>query len=212
MSKEASQEFLDKMIHSRIGIRVIAEHFLALQSPGDHWIGVVNTQTSPAKLVSSICNYVAEVCEFNYGVAPCFDINGHVNTQIAYITVHLEYILMELLKNAMRATVEQAQRMNIDDSKIPSLEISISESNQDVIIRIRDRGGGIHPNDLSKVWEYSWTSVPQYDEDDSTFTTQAKLSVQRGTGGPMVILLIEMNIEMKLGWIRIWITHVTSVC
>jgi hypothetical protein len=104
MSAKQKQEFLDQMISARIGIRVIAEHYLSLQSPKEGWIGVVNTKSSPGMILTSICEYVQHLCEMNYGSFPDFELTGEVDTTFAYINVHMEYIFMELVKNAMRAT------------------------------------------------------------------------------------------------------------
>lgn len=104
MKHGAKHDFLDQMISARIGIRVIAEHYLSLQSPRKEWIGVVNTKASPTRLLKGICEYVQQLCELNYGSYPDFEIIGDVNYRFAYITVHMEYIFMELVKNAMRAT------------------------------------------------------------------------------------------------------------
>ena len=38
---------------------------------------------------------------------PELTINGHADTTFAFIPVHLEYIIFELLKNAFRATAER---------------------------------------------------------------------------------------------------------
>lgn len=55
--------------------------------------------------------------------------------------VHLEYIMMELLKNAMRATVEESQKLKrIEHQKI---KVTIARGKGEVTIRIRDEGGGI---------------------------------------------------------------------
>lgn len=48
---------------------------------------------------------------------------------------------MELLKNAMRATVEYSQRTGRLEH--PEVEIAICNGKEEVIIRIRDQGGGI---------------------------------------------------------------------
>ena len=143
MSKESSQSFLDGMIHALIGIRVMAEHFLALQSPMEGWVGIVNTQLRPARICHSVADYVGHVCELNYGVTPEFKLNGHVETTMAYVPVHLEYILTEILKNGYRATVESCERQG--RLEIPELDISIAQGDQDLTIRVRDEGGGIPP-------------------------------------------------------------------
>jgi Mitochondrial branched-chain alpha-ketoacid dehydrogenase kinase len=104
MSQESKQDFLDKFVSARIGIRVIAEHYLHLQKTRPSWIGVVNTKSSPYLLLDSICRYVQQLCDLNYGSSPEFEITGYTDTKFAYIDVHMEYIFMELVKNAMRAT------------------------------------------------------------------------------------------------------------
>ncbi|KAJ3171874.1 hypothetical protein HDU87_008192 [Geranomyces variabilis] len=185
MTKDAKTMFLDNMIHARIGIRVIAEHHLSLATPSPAYIGVVNTRLSPAVLITSVANYVRDLCELNYGgVAPEFVVAGHTDTLIAYIGVHLEYIFMEILKNAMRATVEFSSRTGRIEH--PPVEIVVCKSDEEVVIRVRDQGGGISQKDLGHIWDYSYTTVPKYDDDtDSIFDTQARMGMQAGSGGPM---------------------------
>ncbi|KAI8928051.1 branched-chain alpha-ketoacid dehydrogenase [Entophlyctis helioformis] len=184
MDKIQAREFLDGMIHARIGIRVIAEHYLSLQTAREAWIGVVNTQVSPSSIIRSTCSYVQELCEYNYGASPDYDIIGHTDTRIAYISVHMEYIFMELLKNAMRATVEYSGR--IGRLEHPAVEIAIASAAGGVVVRIRDQGGGIPRHDLDRVWEYSYTTVEKYDDkDEGIFSTQARMNMQQGVGGPI---------------------------
>lgn len=42
------------------------------------------------------------LCEHQYGNAPRVRINGHVAARFPYIPLPLDYVLPELLKNAMR--------------------------------------------------------------------------------------------------------------
>ncbi|KAJ3369456.1 hypothetical protein HDU91_007200 [Kappamyces sp. JEL0680] len=98
MTQETKQDFLDKFVSARIGIRgssvlltvVIAEHYLALQNPRAGWIGVVNTKSSPIQILESICKYVQTLCELNYGSYPDYQITGYTKTTFAYINVHME--------------------------------------------------------------------------------------------------------------------------
>lgn len=147
MKKDSAQSFLDGMIQARIGIRLIAEHFLGLQYKQDQWVGVVNKYVSPHKLVSETSKFVTEICEINYGRAPNCQLNGRLDTTLAYVPVHLEYIFTELLKNAMRATVEYSNKTK--RNTLPDLLISIAQGESDVTIRIRDEGGGIDPRSMN---------------------------------------------------------------
>ena len=49
------------------------------------------------------------LAEANYGAAPPLEVLGHTDATLAYIPVHLDYLLFELFKNAYRATIEFAR-------------------------------------------------------------------------------------------------------
>lgn len=147
MNTSDIQTFLDEMIRSRIGIRLIAEQVIALRaqrtdllkddddneklaqdnnkynstaittSTGDQLvincqvIGVVHTQLRPAELIKDCASFVQELCNVNYGSSPDVVINGQTDATFTYVPVHLEYILCELLKNSLRATVEHSVKI-----------------------------------------------------------------------------------------------------
>ncbi|KAF9121714.1 hypothetical protein BGX30_002409 [Mortierella sp. GBA39] len=122
MTKEDIKRFLDDMIRARIGIRLIAEQAISLreqrhereissvETPHDI-VGVVHTELRPADLIRTCATFVQELCDVNYGSRPEVVINGQTDITFTYVPVHLEYILCELLKNSVRATVEHSQRM-----------------------------------------------------------------------------------------------------
>ncbi|KAI8092791.1 mitochondrial pyruvate dehydrogenase kinase [Halteromyces radiatus] len=205
MNNHDMATFLDDMIKARIGIRLIAEQCIVLtqhsqthMTPIDMsdnatktngYIGIIDTQLQPSQLVQHCANFVAELCEFNYGQSPETIINGHTDTKFTYVPVHLEYILTELLKNSYRATVEHAKEIGLLDP--PPIEVTISQSKEEIGIRIRDQGSGINEEDLSKVFEYSYTTVTrpgdeEYGDDDSSiFSGMALMAMQSGVGGPL---------------------------
>ncbi|KAG0291077.1 hypothetical protein BGZ96_005543 [Linnemannia gamsii] len=123
MAREDIKRFLDDMIRARIGIRLIAEQAISLReqrhehekssvdTPHDDIVGVVHTELRPADLIKTCASFVQELCDVNYGSSPEVVINGQTDTTFTYVPVHLEYILCELLKNSVRATVEQSQKM-----------------------------------------------------------------------------------------------------
>lgn len=162
---------------------VLAEHHLSLQASSKDWIGILHKNFTPKALVTSIASYVEQLCDMHYGSSPDYIIQGQTDTEIPYIPVHVEYILMELMKNAMRATVEFSNKTK--RLVHPPIEITIAKGEEDVTIRIRDCGGGITNKDLPRVFEYSFTTVPKYDEDDGLFSTQSRIAMQTAIGGPI---------------------------
>jgi signal transduction histidine kinase len=196
-------KFLDEHLHARIGTRLVAEQHIALHlssqphqdagsstPPPDNsssYIGVIDTALQPAKIIDSCGHFVSEICELKYGVRPTWIIDGEPSTTFAFVPVHLEYIITELLKNAFRATVESGRSHEpvvITIAAEPESRTSTSEKglsahpeNDDnppikpfedsapgVTIRIRDRGGGIGPEVLPNIWSYSFTTFSDKDE------------------------------------------------
>ena len=196
--------FLDEHLRARIGTRLIAEQHIALhissqphQDPKSNsqsievdrpssYIGVIDTALQPAAIINSCGNFVSEICELKYGVRPTWVIDGEPATTFAFVPVHLEYIITELLKNAFRATVESGRshepivitiaaepESTVDLDKrggkaSPRAEETdnppirpFEDSAPGVTIRIRDRGGGISPEVLPNIWSYSFTTFSE---------------------------------------------------
>ncbi|CAO3596785.1 unnamed protein product [Absidia cylindrospora] len=199
MDHQELAAFLDDMIMARIGIRLIAEQFIVLtkhslnkdQQHNDKngQIGIIDTQLQPSQLIHTCVDYVAELCDFSYGHSPEVMINGHLNTQLTYIPVHLEYILTELLKNAYRASMEHANNLGLLDP--PPIEVTLSQSKDEIAIRIRDQGSGIPQKDLRQVFDYSYTSVSGPDdsakdvEEGNIISGMALAAMQSGVGTPL---------------------------
>ncbi|KAL3423967.1 mitochondrial pyruvate dehydrogenase kinase [Phlyctema vagabunda] len=194
--------FLDEHLRARIGTRLIAEQHIALhlssqphqETPSTHtsdttdssYVGVIDTCLQPAAIINSCGNFVSEICELKYGVRPTWIIDGEPCTTMAYVPVHLEYIITELLKNAFRATVESGKShepvvitiaaepachrrhegvnlsgvttLRTEDGSRDTAIKPLDDSAPGVTIRIRDRGGGISPDVLPNIWSYSFTT------------------------------------------------------
>jgi len=214
--------FLDEHLRARIGTRLIAEQHIGLhvssqphqdertsnQNHNSSYIGVIDTALQPAAIIHSCGNFVSEICELKYGVRPTWVIDGEPETTFAYIPVHLEYILTELLKNAFRATVESGksqepiiitiaadpessgnaakERKSLEDLQNGHPLIKVfDDSAPGVTIRIRDRGGGISPDVLPNIWSYSFTTFSDDDElpgQSSNSMNMDALNVISGSG------------------------------
>jgi pyruvate dehydrogenase kinase 2/3/4 len=64
-------------------------------------------------------------------------IHGRTDLTLAYFPTHIHYILLELLKNSMRATME-FHGSRARDADIPPIRIVIAdgETNEDVIVKV----------------------------------------------------------------------------
>ncbi|KAG1715663.1 hypothetical protein ID866_1505 [Astraeus odoratus] len=185
MSPAQISNFLDGAIRNRISVRLIAEQHIALsrvlemqQSIGltSHY-GIVDMACSPAAMVKMCGEFVSELCEATLGAVPSVVIEGHPDTTFAYVPIHLEYILTEILKNAFRATVEHHYRQHGTRSTqpIPPVTVTISPppspSSPFLSFRVRDQGGGVSPSNMARIFSYA-------------FTTAGHSSIEDGGGGP----------------------------
>src|SRR5690606_8510823 len=101
-------------------------------------------------------DFVQNICEIRYGIRPDIKLIGNTDCHFAYIPMHLEYMLTELFKNSFRASIESG------NAEVP-VEVTIAPARMGgegeiLSLRIRDRGGGIDPDNLHKVWDYSFTT------------------------------------------------------
>jgi [3-methyl-2-oxobutanoate dehydrogenase (acetyl-transferring)] kinase len=94
--------FLDDTLTSRLGMRILVEHHLELHDEKPNHIGVINTSMKLKDVIEKWCTAVRSMAELKYFRAPDFKLNGHINCAFPYIETPLDYILPELLKNAVR--------------------------------------------------------------------------------------------------------------
>ena len=90
---------------------------------------------------------------------PEIKLEGHLDANFPYIPSHLEYIIGELLRNSVQATLERHQRRQGGGAgggaRPPPIEVTICEAAQHVIIRVSDQGGGVPRDMLPYLWSFS---------------------------------------------------------
>lgn len=171
MSPNQICDFLDGAIRNRISVRLIAEQHIAvsqaLNAPKDpiEHVGIVDMKCSPKAMIDMCGSFVSELCEATLGASPTIIIDGDVNATFAYVPVHLEYILTEVLKNSFRATVERHSKSR--GKPLPPVIITISPPQQNqfkhestyLSMRIRDQGGGVHSSNMARIFSYAFTTA-----------------------------------------------------
>jgi pyruvate dehydrogenase kinase 2/3/4 len=90
----------------------------------------------------------------------------------------LDYIMLELIKNSMRATVE----FHGFDGEFPPIKVVIADGaeNEDVVIKVSDEGGGIPRSNTKKIWSYLFTTA-----DPSVQEGMVGNGVDHGTDSPL---------------------------
>ena len=142
MEPDAVNYFLARMLRSQISREVLAKQHIALtmmQSPDakSHasrtTIGMVDTQLNVGESVRRSVWYARESIasihgwDINDRRIPEVKILGDVNTYIAYLPAHLDFILLELLKVSMQSTMHFHNLQDKDgaDFVVPPIKLRI---------------------------------------------------------------------------------------
>mmetsp|Transcript_8812 Transcript_8812/g.19408 ORF Transcript_8812/g.19408 Transcript_8812/m.19408 type:complete len:375 (+) Transcript_8812:739-1863(+) len=150
--------FLDRFYLSRIGIRMLIGQYLSLRQPEvSNYIGIISTRTSAYEIVRQATDDATFMCARKYGDAPEVIISGRLDMTFPYVPTHLHYIMLELIKNSMRATVE----WHGVDSDYPPIRVIIADGNEneDVVVKVSDEGGGIPRSYMERIWSYLFTTA-----------------------------------------------------
>jgi pyruvate dehydrogenase kinase 2/3/4 len=163
---------LIKLPQQRISRRVIAEQHLALTEtfhspwhfpeaqkplvdPNAEAVGEIFLRCNAKDIVEHCAKTTQGLIREAYGpkvAIPDVKIEGHLTATFPYILSHLEYIVGELLRNSIQAVIEEPKYR---EREPPPIEVLICETNQHVIIRISDQGGGIPREILPHLWSFS---------------------------------------------------------
>eukprot|EP00574_Skeletonema_japonicum_P005629 CAMPEP_0201728174 /NCGR_PEP_ID=MMETSP0593-20130828/14982_1 /ASSEMBLY_ACC=CAM_ASM_000672 /TAXON_ID=267983 /ORGANISM="Skeletonema japonicum, Strain CCMP2506" /LENGTH=479 /DNA_ID=CAMNT_0048220199 /DNA_START=149 /DNA_END=1589 /DNA_ORIENTATION=- len=180
---ESTHAFLDRFYISRIGIRVLIGQYLSLrQPPVENYVGIICSKTSPYEIVKRAIDDAAFMCTRKYGDAPEVIITGRLDMTFPYVPTHLHYIMLELLKNSMRATVEY----HGVDADYPPIKVVIADGsdNEDVIIKVSDEGGGIPRSNMKRIWSYLFTTAdPEIQEGMVAFNENVDHSIDSPLAG-----------------------------
>ncbi|KAK6024590.1 ATPase/histidine kinase/DNA gyrase B/HSP90 domain protein [Ostertagia ostertagi] len=115
------------------------------------------------------------LCDRYYLTSPSMKLEMHNAVEkdrpisIVAVPSHLYHIMFELLKNAMRATVEHH---GVDDD-LPDIKVFVVRGQADLSIKICDRGGGVSRTIVERLFNYMYSTAPPPPRDG----TQAPLAV-----------------------------------
>lgn len=157
------KSFLDRALTARLAIKMLIEHHVKLRVDRPNYIGAICMSFSPKEFVQATAESLQKLFLSTYGRAPEVKIQGHIDSRFPYMTVGLNYIVREILKNAFRATVDYHRNLK---GKLPEIVVTVSVTKDDLIIRVTDRAGGMTRSLLNKIFDYHFTSNSSSDVDN----------------------------------------------
>lgn len=178
----------------------------------ENFCGAIQKNCNPVKEVKRTVARVTKLCRESYGISPEIEVvdctpDKDADIVFTYVPHHLRYMLAELLKNSCRATVRNylsgANTQKEDHTKhhhnqtggihdapsLPPIKVVVTKGEEDVTIKIADRGGGMPRSATNRIWTFahstlnkeSRTQEDSYDFGRDEFTG----SHIRGFGLPM---------------------------
>ena len=164
-------EFLNGFYTSRIGIRCLLGHHLALYDQlktndlDPNWIGIICKRTNILQVCKNAVQDAIMVFEAHYGpfTAPKVSfcaIGKH--PELNYIPNHLHHIMFELAKNSLRATYDAHGHKD----NMPEVKVIVTEGSEDVTIKLADEGGGIPRTAERLIWTYGYTTAEGFVDND----------------------------------------------
>eukprot|EP01001_Neometanema_parovale_P006249 NODE_2621_length_1377_cov_120.997608_g2491_i0.p1 GENE.NODE_2621_length_1377_cov_120.997608_g2491_i0~~NODE_2621_length_1377_cov_120.997608_g2491_i0.p1 ORF type:complete len:425 (-),score=19.68 NODE_2621_length_1377_cov_120.997608_g2491_i0:102-1241(-) len=159
--------FIDQWITLRMSRRVLGEHHLGLElhtSPDSTFqnVGIFNLATSPRRVIEHAMRTTQDICISSYGRCPPYKVECDENVGLTYITGHLQYMLLELCKNACKATLDKHR-----GQQVPEVSIRVCSGDAITII-IKDEGGGIPVNHRRNIWSYGFSTTAKNNTDMET--------------------------------------------
>ncbi|ORY94457.1 branched-chain alpha-ketoacid dehydrogenase [Syncephalastrum racemosum] len=150
------------------------EHGWDIMGEGDGYVGIIFVRCSASDLIKRATDLVNRHAKTVYYPTYCKDIDSSTSWQppaievaihhdvqgrqqtekldeivFAYVPEHLEYILFELLSNAIRFTMAKHTPSNY-----PPIQLCVSANETDVFFRVSDQGGGIPQDRYPHLWSY----------------------------------------------------------
>jgi pyruvate dehydrogenase kinase 2/3/4 len=209
------EDSLDEFFTDRLTLRLCISHVASLDGSAadplftkDNVLGVVTMNTNPIAVLTRAFESTRFMCVRDFEMAPELLVNGMPHEEyfsekgslqhnFPYVHTHLFYMLLELLKNAARATIERSLYGSEYDpqsfltngpwcSKVPPLRPvhvvlpeDVNTWNQERSVKLADSGTGMNRHVLSKAFSYFYSSMeikPQVAQDVSDFDRNAPLA------------------------------------
>ncbi|XP_043931479.1 pyruvate dehydrogenase (acetyl-transferring) kinase isozyme 1, mitochondrial isoform X2 [Protopterus annectens] len=163
------QYFLDRFYMSRISIRMLLNQHTLLfgekvEANPAHpkQIGSIDPNCSVVEVIEDAYENAKRLCDLYYMSSPNLEIEESnaksrgQPVQVVYVPSHLYHMVFELFKNSMRATMEN----HLDKNDHPPVRVNVTLGNEDLTVKISDRGGGVPLRKVDLLFNYMYSTAP----------------------------------------------------
>lgn len=197
LSEDMMQEWLDVFLLSRIGTEMLTSQYIATvrgrekrDTGKKRNPGIVDFRCDPAHICEQAAKHAKRLCKQHYRLKE--DVNIIVESagdrndrsgriRFSYVPQYLFYIMVELLKNSARATVENTEEEKRLREK--PIIITVGADSSQVAIRISDRANGIPFSVRDRVWSYMYSTASK--GKGATFVQEGTPLAGYGVGLPL---------------------------
>ncbi|KAK1166136.1 pyruvate dehydrogenase (acetyl-transferring) kinase isozyme 1, mitochondrial isoform X1 [Acipenser oxyrinchus oxyrinchus] len=170
VSSQNVQYFLNRFYMSRISIRMLLNQHTLLfggkvkvNPAHPKQIGSIDPSCNVVKVIKDAYENASRLCDLYYMNSPELKIEEfnakerEKPTTVVYVPSHLYHMVFELFKNAMRATME----FSGDALTHPAIKVSVALGNEDLTVKISDRGGGVPLRKIDRLFTYTYSTAPR---------------------------------------------------
>ncbi|CEM26965.1 unnamed protein product [Vitrella brassicaformis CCMP3155] len=161
-AEEQLQHFLTDLFKKYIRFELVMNHYLLARQSGDS-TAILNKGSLRDTIGIALDNSTG-LCRTRRGFSPNVDVQTSTPAVLTTPTPHfrrpIHYVTQELLKNALRATVESAKYSGNGQASYPSVRLECDATAEGgYMVRVTDRGDGINKEAMDKVWSFLYTTA-----------------------------------------------------
>lgn len=162
------QEPLDFCNRCMIMYNFLSRMMMNCHQKDEEKVGMIDLKLNLEKVVRSAIDDAKQICTDHYGDCPDVNIDLVADSEelrFPFLSTTVRYIVLELMKNAFRATVETHMKKNemgiVTCADMPPTSVLITRLNntEHACIRISDEGHGMTQQALAMAMAYTYTSV-----------------------------------------------------
>eukprot|EP00435_Cladocopium_sp_Y103_P036293 s1744_g9.t1 len=160
------EPWLDRFLLSRIGTEMLTSHYVASMEGSS----IVEKDCDPTIICLRAAERARWLCMEHYKrigntvkikveTLPSRENPGNTKERhcFTYVPKYLYYMVLELLKNSARATIETSSSQ--EEIEARPIVVTVSANSGQVAIRIQDMAGGIPFEVAERVWSYTYSTA-----------------------------------------------------